>query len=103
MSQVHHRCGGGEVRSLGTIPNEGDTIRRQIRKLEGPKGLHVCYEASPCGYPATPKIGLRTEAPNEAGHIEVTIIKLLDGTKAYVHAVIDNFSRRVVAWTVAPA
>jgi putative transposase len=31
----------------------------------------------------------------------VTIIKLLDGTKAYVHAVIDNFSRRILAWTVA--
>src|SRR5580658_3553954 len=41
---------GGEVRSLGTIPNEGDAIRRLIRKLEGPEGLHVCYEAGPCGY-----------------------------------------------------
>jgi transposase InsO family protein len=26
---------------------------------------------------------------------------LLDGTKAYVHAVIDNFYRRILAWTVA--
>ena len=26
---------------------------------------------------------------------------MLDGTKAYVHAVIDNFSRRILAWTVA--
>jgi putative transposase len=52
-------------------------------------------------YPAKPKIGLRTRAPNEAWHIDVTIIKLLDGTRAYVHAVIDNFSRRILAWTVA--
>jgi len=52
-------------------------------------------------YPAKPKIGLRTHAPNEAWHIDVTIIKLLDGTKAYVHAVIDNFSRRILAWTCA--
>jgi len=52
-------------------------------------------------YPAKPKVGLRTSAPNEAWHIDVTIIKLLDGTKAYVHAVIDNFSRKIVAWTVA--
>jgi hypothetical protein len=29
----------------------------------------------------------------------VTIIRLLDGTKAYVHAVIDNFSRKILAWT----
>src|SRR5580658_5106960 len=47
-------------------------------------------------YPAKPKVGLRTTAPNEAWHIDVTIIRLLDGTKAYVHAVIDNFSRKVL-------
>jgi putative transposase len=52
-------------------------------------------------YPCKPKVGLRTRAPNEAWHLDVTIIKLLDGTKAYVHAVIDNFSRRILAWTVA--
>jgi transposase InsO family protein len=52
-------------------------------------------------YPAKPKVGHRTTAPNEAWHIDVTIIRLLDGTKAYVHAVIDNFSRKVLAWTVA--
>jgi transposase InsO family protein len=26
---------------------------------------------------------------------------LLDGTRAYLHAVIDNFSRRILAWRVA--
>jgi putative transposase len=52
-------------------------------------------------YPAKPKVGLRTTAPNEAWHIDVTIIRLLDGAKAYVHAVIDNFSRKILAWTVA--
>jgi len=31
----------------------------------------------------------------------VTIIRLLDGTKAYLHAVIDNYSRRILSWTVA--
>ncbi len=34
----------------GTIPNEGEALRRLIRELEGPEGLHVCYEAGPCGY-----------------------------------------------------
>ena len=29
-----------------------------------------------------------------------TIIRLLDGSKAYLHAIIDNFSRRVHAWRV---
>lgn len=44
-------------------------------------------------YSAKPKVGLRTQAPNETWHIDVSLLKLLDGTKAYVHAVIDNFSR----------
>jgi transposase InsO family protein len=34
-------------------------------------------------------------------HIDTTVIRLLDGTRAYVHAVIDNFSRRILAWRVA--
>jgi len=49
--------------------------------------------------PPKPKVGFRPTAPNEAWHIDVTIIKLLDGTKAYLHGVIDNFSRRILAWT----
>ena len=44
--------------------------------------------------------GFRATAPNEAWHVDATIIKLLDGTKAYLHAVIDNYSRRILAWTV---
>jgi len=45
--------------------------------------------------------GFRAAAPNEAWHVDVTIIQLLDGTKAYLHAIIDNYSRRILAWTVA--
>lgn len=39
-----------EVRSVGTIPNEPGCVARLIRKLGGPEGLRVCYEAGPCGY-----------------------------------------------------
>ena len=52
-------------------------------------------------YPPKPKVGFRATAPNETWHVDATIIKLLDGTKAYLHAVIDNYSRRILAWTVA--
>jgi len=41
---------GGEVRSLGTIPNDADAVRRLVRKLGSAERLHVCYEAGPCGY-----------------------------------------------------
>ena len=52
-------------------------------------------------HPTKPTVGVRAAAPNEAWHIDVTILKLLDGTKAYLHAVIDNYSRKILAWTVA--
>ncbi len=31
----------------------------------------------------------------------MSVLKLLDGTKAYLHAIIDNYSRKILAWTVA--
>jgi transposase InsO family protein len=52
-------------------------------------------------HPAKPKTGLRTTRANEMWHIDTTVIRLLDGTRAYLHAVIDNFSRRILAWHVA--
>jgi transposase InsO family protein len=52
-------------------------------------------------HPAKPKIGLRTTRANEMWHIDTTVIRLLDGTRAYLPAVIDNFSRRILAWRVA--
>jgi putative transposase len=51
-------------------------------------------------HPAKPKVGLRTTGPDEMWHID-TVIRLLDGTRAYLHGVIDNFSRRILAWRVA--
>ena len=52
-------------------------------------------------HPAKPKIGLRTARANEMWPIDMTVIRLLDGTRASLHAVIDNFSRRILAWRVA--
>jgi transposase InsO family protein len=44
---------------------------------------------------------VRAAAPNETWHVDVTVLKLTDGTRAYLHAIIDNYSRRILAWTVA--
>jgi transposase InsO family protein len=49
-------------------------------------------------YPAKPKVGIRARTPGELLHLDVTLIRLLDGTRAYLHAVIDNYSRRILAW-----
>ena len=40
----------GEVRSLGTIPNRVESIRKLIKKLGPADKLRACYEAGPTGY-----------------------------------------------------
>jgi len=40
----------GEVRSLGTIPNRANSIRKMIKKLGPAAKLRACYEARPTGY-----------------------------------------------------
>ncbi len=52
-------------------------------------------------YPEKPKTGIRATHPNEYWHIDVTVIRFLNGTKAYLHAVIDNFSRRILSWRLS--
>jgi len=52
-------------------------------------------------YPEKPKIGIRSNMPNGIWHIDVSVMKLLDGTRAYIQAIIDNFSRFIVAWKIS--
>jgi transposase InsO family protein len=52
-------------------------------------------------YPSKPKVGIRAKKPNEIWHLDVTVLRLLNGTKLYLHAAVDNFSRRVLAWRLA--
>ena len=40
----------GEVRSLGTIANRVESIRKLVRKLGPVEQLRACYEAGPTGY-----------------------------------------------------
>ncbi len=43
---------------------------------------------------------MRASAPGELLHLDVTVIRLLDGTRAYLHAAIDNYSRRILSWSL---
>ncbi len=52
-------------------------------------------------HPAAPKDGVRASAPDQMGHVDTTIIKLLDGARVYLHAIIDNYSRKILAGSVA--
>ena len=52
-------------------------------------------------HPAKPKTGLRATRPNEYWQIDATVIRLTTGIRIYLQAVIDNFSRRILAWRVS--
>jgi transposase len=41
---------GGEVRSLGIIPNRPESVRKLMKRLGPTAHLRVCYEAGPTGY-----------------------------------------------------
>lgn len=51
-------------------------------------------------HPAKPTVGLRAAAADEIWHLDTTVIRLINGLHVYLHAVIDNFSRRILAWKV---
>ena len=53
-------------------------------------------------HPRPSRIGIRSLRIGELLHIDVTVIRLLDGSKVFVQAVIDNFSRRILAWRIGP-
>jgi putative transposase len=48
-------------------------------------------------------VGIRANKPNQIWHADITIVKTLDGVKQYVHLVIDNFSRKVLAHSIQNA
>lgn len=52
-------------------------------------------------HPVSPKVGVRASKPDEIWHIDASSVRLVDGTKVWLHAVIDNFSRKILAWRVA--
>ena len=52
-------------------------------------------------HPAKPKTGLRATRSNEYWQIDATVIRLTTGIRIYLQAVIDNFSRRILAWRVS--
>lgn len=51
-------------------------------------------------YPANPKTGVRAIRTNEIWHVDTSLVRLVNGGRAYIHAVIDNYSRRILAWRV---
>jgi hypothetical protein len=45
--------------------------------------------------------GIRAKKINEIWHIDVTEFKLKNGEKAYLQAVMDNYSRKIIHWNLS--
>ena len=82
-------------KKTGDIVASASTWSRVIREL-GLKRNRVRI------YPPKPKIGIRASAPGQIWHLDLTILRLQDGTRAFIQAIIDNYSRYVLAWKVSP-
>lgn len=52
-------------------------------------------------YSARPKTGIRAKSPGEILHLDLTILRLIDGSRVFIQAVIDNSSRYILAHSVA--
>ncbi|EKR19959.1 integrase core domain protein [Leptospira interrogans serovar Grippotyphosa str. UI 12769] len=44
------------------------------------------------------KIGIRASSPLTLLHMDTTILRVQDGSKAYIHFIMDNFSRTILGW-----
>ena len=51
-------------------------------------------------HPPKPRIGIRASRPNQYWHIDVSILRLQNNQRVYIHAIIDNFSRMILSWRV---
>jgi transposase InsO family protein len=78
---------------IGEVVASPSTWYRMARKLKWRRPRRRLY-------PAKAKIGIRASMPGELLHVDVTIVRLLDGTRAYLHAAIDNYSRRILSWSL---
>jgi putative transposase len=79
---------------IGTVVAHAGTWGKMIRCrgwVRPTKRLH----------PPPPRESIRAGAPNGVWHVDVTVIRQLDGSKLYLHGLIDNFSRRILGWKLA--
>ena len=79
---------------LGKVFASASTWRRLVK-------VHKWRRTRQRVHPAKPKVGIRAMKSNEIWHIDTSVVRLLDGSKAYLHAVIDNYSRRILSWKVS--
>ncbi|MBE2274341.1 MAG: DDE-type integrase/transposase/recombinase [Flavobacteriales bacterium] len=48
--------------------------------------------------PVRKRVSVRAEAPNQIWHMDVSVYKTADNVKYYIYSVVDNFSRKILAY-----
>ena len=86
-------CLARQAQRIGRVFASPATWHRLVRLHKWRRSRHRIH-------PAKPKVGIRAAAANEIWHVDTTLIRLVGGGRAYLHAVIDNYSRRILAWNV---
>jgi transposase InsO family protein len=76
---------------LGKVYASPSTWRRLLR-------IHGWRRPRTRVHPLKLRIGIRASKPNEVWHLDTTVIRLVDGEHLYLHAVLDNYSRRILSW-----
>jgi transposase-like protein len=49
-------------------------------------------------HPSKSTEGVRSDKPDQLWHVDTTVLRLVDGRRVYLRALIDNFSTKVLAW-----
>jgi len=88
------------IRSLALLAQRTGHVFASVRTWYALVKQHGWRRPRERQHPRRSRVGIRASAPNEVWHVDVTILQLLDGSRVYLHGVLDNFSRRILAWRV---
>ena len=70
------------------------TILHYVKSL-GLDGMHGIRKKS------RKRGSISAQRPNQAWHLDVTVVTTANNLKAYVQILLDNFSRKILAWTAS--
>jgi putative transposase len=79
---------------LGKVYASPSTWRRFLR-------IHGWRRPRTRVHPLKPRVGIRATKPHEVWHVDMTVIRLINGEHLYLHAVLDNYSRRILSWRLS--
>jgi transposase InsO family protein len=82
------------AKKTGEVVASPSTWSRVVRQL-GLKRNRVRI------YPLRPRVGIRASKALQIWHLDLTIFRLQDGSRAFLQAILDNFSRYTLAWKVS--